>query len=238
MKLKFLLAITALILALCFTLAACGKQQSGGATADTATADTAETVDNAPAPSTASSSASSEEETTASAASSEAEASPSPAPAANIGNNEDILYEDDTPAQEEQREEDHEQQSSASSSKASSAASSSASSASSGNPAYQDDNKPVFTIAMTNKKTKKTYSASCSYATDKEDIAYASFFLPGGEYDVAVYEYTESRDKGDPLAEATYKNPIAEDKRKSIRVNYTPKDKKIEVTASTSSRTQ
>ena len=222
MKLKFLLTITALILALCFTLAACGKQQSGGATADTATADSPKTVGDAPAVESAVSAIPQEEGSSASSA-----ADPAP-----VTNNADAPKED-TPEAERHDDPQEEQ------SPASSAASSQTSSrSSSDNPAYQDDNKPVFTIAMTNKKTKKTYSASCSYTTDKEDVAYAAFFLPGGEYDVAVYEYTESKDRGDPLAESTYKNPVAEDKRKSIRVIYTPNDKKIEVTESTSSRTQ
>lgn len=240
MKLKFLLTITALMLTLCFTLAACGEQQTGGATADTATADSAETINTAPtAVNTPSASAEEDSSGSSSAAvSSEAEASPAPAQEAIIGNNEDILYEDDTPAQDEKQEEEHEEQHSSSSAVSSSASSNASSKVSSGNPAYKEDEKPVYTISMTNKKTKKTYSAACSYKTDKEDIASAAFFLPGGEYDVAVYEYTESKDKGDPLAEATYKNSIGEDKRKSVHVNYTPKDNKIEVVASTSSRNQ
>ena len=90
--------------------------------------------------------------------------------------------------------------------------------------------KPIFTITLTNKSTKKSYSASCNYTTDKEEVATAAFFLPGGEYDIAVYNYTESKDKGDPVAQATYKNNIADTKRRSVHVNYTPKDKKIEVT--------
>ena len=44
-------------------------------------------------------------------------------------------------------------------------------------------------------------------------------------------------DKDNPLAESTYNNAKAT-KRKSVRVYYTPKDKRIEVKESASSRTQ
>ena len=231
MKLKLLFTLTALVLALCFTLAACGEQQTGSATADSATADSAETVADAALPQSAPDSASSKEEVS-SASSSAADAAP--APVVNNAEAPDISYEEDTPVQEEKQEEQH-ASSSAASSKASSGASSKASS---GNPAYDEGEQPVFTISLTNKSTKKTYSASCSYKTDKEDVASAAFFLPGGEYDIAVYEYTESKDKGDPLAKSTYQNSIAENKRKSIVVSYTPKDNNIEVEVSTSSRNQ
>lgn len=230
MKLKLLLIVT--VLALCLTLAACGEQQTGGATSDTATADSADAVDNT-APANTSSSASPKEDPFGKPSPASSAVDSSPAPEANDDDNKNISHEADPPAQEEQPEV---QQSSGSA--ASSKASSKASSAPSGNPAYDEDEKPTFTISMTDRKTKKTYSAACSYITDKEDIASVAFFLPGGEYDVAVYEYTEEKDKGEPLAEATYKNSIGEDKRKSVHVNYTPKDNKIEVVASTSSRNQ
>ena len=105
------------------------------------------------------------------------------------------------------------------------------------NPAYDDDHRPQFTIVMTDKSNKKEYSAACSYASDKKDEAYASFFLPAGNYDIAVYEYADELDKEHPLAESAYNNAKAT-KRKSIRVYYTPKDKRIEVKESASSRTQ
>jgi hypothetical protein len=105
------------------------------------------------------------------------------------------------------------------------------------NPAYDDDHRPQFTIVMTDKSNKKEYSAACSYTSDKKDEAYASFFLPAGNYDIAVYEYADELDKEHPLAESAYNNAKAT-KRKSIRVYYTPKDKRIEVKESASSRTQ
>ena len=105
------------------------------------------------------------------------------------------------------------------------------------NPAYDDDHRPQFTIVMTDKSNKKEYSAACSYTSDKKDEAYASFFLPAGNYDIAVYEYADKIDKDNPLAESSYNNAKAT-KRKSVRVYYTPKDKRIEVKESASSRTQ
>lgn len=222
MKLKLLLTFTALVLALCFTLTACGKQQTGEATADSA-----ETIADAAVPQSASNSASSEEGLSSAASSAEAAS----APAEKNADTPEVSHGEETPAQEEGQQ--------SSSSAASSQASSSASSkASSGNPAYQDDEKPSFTISMTNKTTNKTYTASCSYLTDKEEVASAAFFLPGGEYDVAVYRYTESKDKGEPLAKTTFKNSVAEGKHRSFRVNYMPKENRLEVAESTSSRNQ
>lgn len=234
MKLKLLLTFTALVLTLCFILTACGEQQTGSATDDSATPDSAATIDTASAPANAASSSASSKEEDASASSAASSAvKAAPAPEVNNGTPE-VSHQEDTPVQEEQQAEEK----SASSAAPSSQASSKSSSSSSGNPAYKEDEKPIFTISLTNQSTKKTYSASCSYTTDKEEVASAPFYLPGGEYEIAVYEYTENKDKGEPLAKATYKNSIAEDKRRSVHVNYTPKDGKIEVVVSTSSRTQ
>ena len=218
----------------CLLLTACGQQNTNGAaTKDSATADSAETVSAAAPANTPTAEPAKEVDSSSSSASSTAASPAQNDPSPVVGNSDDIIvHEEDTPAQEEQQEEPKQEEQRSSSSAPASQSSSKAS------PAYADDEKPIFTITLTNKSTKKSYSASCNYTTDKEEVATAAFFLPGGEYDIAVYNYTESKDKGDPVAQATYKNNIADTKRRSVHVNYTPKDKKIEVSVSASSRTQ
>lgn len=235
MKHRLLLTLSACALMFCLLLSACGQQNTNGAaTKDSATADSAETVSAAAPVNTPTAEPAKEGYSSSSSASSSAASPAQNNPSPVVGNSDDIIvHEEDTPAQEEQQEEQR-----SSSSAPAPQSSSKASPASQGNPAYADDEKPIFTITLTNKSTKKSYSASCNYTTDKEEVATAAFFLPGGEYDIAVYNYTESKDKGDPVAQATYKNNIADTKRRSVHVNYTPKDKKIEVSVSTSSRNQ
>ncbi|MBQ6413493.1 MAG: hypothetical protein IJI19_08450 [Ruminococcus sp.] len=239
MKHRLLLTLSACALMFCLLLTACGQQNTNGAaTKDSATADSAETV-SAAAPANTPTAEPAKEADSASSSASSSAASPAQNTPNVVGNSDDIIvHEEDTPAQEEQQEEPEQEEQRSSSSAPAPQSSSKASPASQGNPAYADDEKPIFTITLTNKSTKKSYSASCNYTTDKEEAATAAFFLPGGEYDIAVYNYTESKDKGDPVAQATYKNNIANTKRRSVHVNYTPKDKKIEVTVSASSRTQ
>lgn len=239
MKHRLLLTLSACTLMFCLLLTACGQQNTNGAaTKDSATADSAETV-SAAAPANTPTAEPAKEADSASSSASSSAASPAQNTPNVVGNSDDIIvHEEDTPAQEEQQEEPEQEEQRSSSSAPAPQSSSKASPASQGNPAYADSDKPVFTITLTNKSTKKSYSASCNYTTDKEEVATAAFFLPGGEYDIAVYNYTESKDKGDPVAQATYKNNIADTKRRSVHVNYTPKDKKIEVTVSASSRTQ
>lgn len=239
MKHRLLLTLSACALMFCLLLTACGQQNTNGAaTKDSATADSAETVRAAAPANTPTAEPAKEADSSSSSASSSA-ASPAQNTPDVVGNSDDIIvHEEDTPAQEEQQEEPKQEEQRSSSSAPAPQSSSKASPASQGNPAYADDEKPIFTITLTNKSTKKSYSASCNYTTDKEEVATAAFFLPGGEYDIAVYNYTESKDKGDPVAQATYKNNIADTKRRSVHVNYTPKDKKIEVTVSASSRNQ
>ena len=240
MKHRLLLTLSACALMFCLLLTACGQQNTNGAaTKDSATADSAETVSAAAPANTPTAEPAKEVDSSSSSASSSAASPAQNDPSPVVGNSDDIIvHEEDTPAQEEQQEEPKQEEQRSSSSAPASQSSSKASPASQGNPAYADDEKPIFTITLTNKSTKKSYSASCNYTTDKEEVATAAFFLPGGEYDIAVYNYTESKDKGDPVAQATYKNNIADTKRRSVHVNYTPKDKKIEVTVSASSRTQ
>lgn len=239
MKHRLLLTLSACALMFCLLLTACGQQNTNGAaTKDSATADSAETVSAAAPANTPTAEPAKEADSSSSSASSSA-ASPAQNTPDVVGNSDDVIvHEEDTPAQEEQQEELEQEEQRSSSSAPAPQSSSKASPASQGNPAYADDEKPIFTITLTNKSTKKSYSASCNYTTDKKEVATAAFFLPGGEYDIAVYNYTESKDKGDPVAQATYKNNIADTKRRSVHVNYTPKDKKIEVTVSASSRTQ
>lgn len=237
MKHRLLLTLSACALMFCLLLTACGQQNTNGAaTKDSATADSAETVSAAAPANTPTAEPAKEADSSSSSASSSA-ASPAQNTPDVVGNSDDVIVrEEDTPVQEEQQEEPEQEEQRSSSSAPQS--SSKASPASQGNPAYADSDKPVFTITLTNKSTKQSYSASCNYTTDKEEVATAAFFLPGGEYDVAVYHYTEGKDKGDPVAQATYKNNIADTKRRSIHVNYTPKDSKIEVAVSASSRNQ
>lgn len=129
--------------------------------------------------------------------------------------------------------------SSSSASSASSDASSSAQETHAPNPAYQDGDLPSFTVTLTDTSdSQKTYSASCSYATKEEEYAVAAFFLPGGEYEVKVFEYNESKDKGEPLASGRFNNDIAADKRNNIQIKYTPSSGKIEVLEKTVTRTQ
>ena len=233
MKHRLLLTLSACALMFCLLLSACGQQNTNGAaTKDSATADSAETVSAAAPANTPTAEPAKGADSSSSSASSSAASPAQNNPSPVVGNSDDVIvHEEDTPAQEEQQEEQR-------SSSSAPQSSSKASPASQGNPAYADDEKPIFTITLTNKSTKKSYSASCNYTTDKEEVATAAFFLPGGEYDIAVYNYTESKDKGDPVAQATYKNNIADTNRRSVHVNYTPKDKKIEVAVSASSRNQ
>lgn len=239
MKHRLLLTLSACALMFCLLLTACGQQNTNGAaTKDSATADSAETVSAAAPANTPTAEPAKEADSSSSSASSSA-ASPAQNTPDVVGNSDDVIVrEEDTPVQEEQQEEPEQEEQRSSSSAPAPQSSSKASPASQGNPAYADDEKPIFTITLTNKSNKKSYSASCNYTTDKEEVATAAFFLPGGEYDIAVYNYTESKDKGDPVAQATYKNNIADTKRRSIHVNYTPKDSKIEVAVSASSRNQ
>lgn len=107
-----------------------------------------------------------------------------------------------------------------------------------GNPAYQDGEKPVYTISLTEKTTKQTYSAACNYADDNEDFAFVNFYLPGGEYEIAVYEYSDTGEKTDPIATGGLKNKIAADKRNTIQVSYTPSTGKVMAQTVISKRTQ
>ena len=106
-----------------------------------------------------------------------------------------------------------------------------------GNPAYQDGEKPVYTISLTEKTTKQTYSAACNYADDNEDFAFVNFYLPGGEYEIAVYEYSDTGEKTDPIATGGLKNKIAADKRNTIQVSYTPSTGRVMAQTVISKRT-
>lgn len=225
-----IILILALLTGLCLT--ACGNKDNG-ATPDSASVDQSATADSREESSAAAQAASSGNKDDAddksdAPASSKASGADAAAPQQeNAQNNDDnAVEEENAPAPEKQEQ----------SSPKKSSGSQSASSVSP-NPAYDDDHRPQFTIVLTDKSSKKEYSAACSYTTDKENEAYASFFLPAGNYDIAVYEYADKIDKDHPLAESAYHNDKAT-KRKSIRVYYTPKDNKIEVKESASSRTQ
>lgn len=232
MNKRIVLLLLTMVLALSFTLAACGDNTQG-ASPDSATADSASKDSSAASSFAASSSVSSQADDQDNA---------SPAPAAdnnsandsnNSGNN-NAQDEKSSPAPANNNNNDN-----GSSQQASSKASSQASSkASSGNPAYKEGEEPSYTIAMTNKSTKKTYSAGCSFSKDDEKLVTTTFFLPGGDYDVAVYAYTEEKDKGDPKATDTFKNSIGEKERKSIRVTYNTETGKIKVEEMKSDRNQ
>nr|WP_316613799.1 hypothetical protein [uncultured Ruminococcus sp.] len=232
MKKRLIPIILILALLMGLSLTACGNKDNGAAP-DSASADQSATADSREASSAAAQAASSANKDDAddkseAPASSKASGADAAAPQQeNAQNNDDnAVEEENAPAPEKQEQ----------STPKKSSGSQSASSVSP-NPAYDDDHRPQFTIVMTDKSSKKEYSAACSYTTDKENEAYASFFLPAGNYDIAVYEYADKIDKDHPLAESAYHNDKAT-KRKSIRVYYTPKDNKIEVKESASSRTQ
>lgn len=230
-----LLLILALLMGL--SLTACGEKDDG-ATPDSASADQSATVDSrgASSASSAKAPANGEEEKNDSSASSESSKGSGGAPGA--APQQDIVQNDaDDNGGEEQSADDPASEKKTQSGSTKQSSDSDSTSSVSPNPAYDDDHRPQFTIVMTDKSSKKEYSAACSYTTDKKDEAYASFFLPAGNYDIAVYEYADKLDKDHPLAESSFNNAKAT-KRKSIRVFYTPKDDRIEVKESASSRTQ
>ena len=235
---KYLIPII-LILALLMSLSlsACG-QKDNGATSDSASADQSAAADSrgAATASSAEAPANGDEEKSDSSASSEASkgsgGSPGEAPQQDI-----VVNDADENGGEEQKADDPAPEKKAEGGSTKQSSDSGSTSSVSPNPAYDDDHRPQFTIVMIDKSSKKEYSAACSYTTDKKDEAYASFFLPAGNYDIAVYEYADKVDKDNPLAESSYNNAKAT-KRKSVRVYYTPKDKRIEVKESASSRTQ
>lgn len=231
MKKRLIPIILIVALLLSVFLTACGNKNNG-ATPDSASADQSATADSREMSSAASADKKDEgadDKSDSPAASKNADAAPAAPVQENVQNNADNGGEEqaaETPAPEKQEQ----------STPKKSAGNTPASSVSP-NPAYDDDHRPQFTIVMTDKSSKKEYSAACSYTTDKKEEAYASFFLPAGNYDIAVYEYADKIDKEHPLAESAYNNAKAT-KRKSIRIYYTPKDNRIEVKESASSRTQ
>ncbi|MEE3491662.1 hypothetical protein [Ruminococcus sp.] len=240
---KYLIPII-LILALLMglSLTACG-QKDNGATSDSASADQSATADSRgtssalSAVSSVEAPANGDEEKSDYSASSEAAKGSGGSPGA-AANQQDIVVNDaDENGEEEQKANDPAPEKKAEGGSTKQSSGSGSTSSASPNPAYDDGHRPQFTIVMTDKSSKKEYSAACSYTTDKKDEAYASFFLPAGNYDIAVYEYADKIDKDHPLAESAYNNAKAT-KRKSIRIYYTPKDKRIEVKESASSRTQ
>ena len=235
MKKRLLPIILILALLTGLSLTACGEKDNG-ATPDSASADQVATDDSrtassvaaaTPSASSADADEGSDEDSSASDGGSKASGGSSAAAAPqqeNVQNNND-----DGSGEEQAADPVPEKKAQGGTAKQSSG--------SAPNPAYDDDHRPQFTIVMTDKSSKKEYSAACSYTTDKKDEAYASFFLPAGNYDIVVYEYTDKLDKDHPLAKSSYNNAKAT-KRKSIRVYYTPKDDRIEVKESASSRTQ
>lgn len=235
MKKRFLPIILIFALLMGLSLTACGNKDNG-ATPDSASADQSATDDSrevsSSAAASAGASANEDDDKGDSSASSEASkasgGSSAAAPQQGSGQSND-----DSNSEDGQSADDPAPEKKSGSLKSGSGSTSSVSP----NPAYDDDHRPQFTIVMTDKSSKKEYSAACSYTSDKKDEAYASFFLPAGNYDIAVYEYADELDKEHPLAESAYNNAKAT-KRKSIRVYYTPKDKRIEVKESASSRTQ
>ena len=235
MKKRLLPIILIFALLMGLSLTACGNKDNG-ATPDSASADQSATDDSrevsSSAAASAGASANEDDDKGDSSASSEASkasgGSSAAAPQQGSGQSND-----DSDSGDGQSADDPAPEKKSGSLKSGSGSTSSVSP----NPAYDDDHRPQFTIVMTDKSNKKEYSAACSYTSDKKDEAYASFFLPAGNYDIAVFEYADKIDKDNPLAESSYNNAKAT-KRKSVRVYYTPKDKRIEVKESASSRTQ
>lgn len=223
--------ILALLMGLCLT--ACGDKDSG-ATPDSASADQSATADSRVTSSAAAPAASSADK----AGADDKDDSPAASRSADAAapQQENVQNNENNTGEEEQSADDPTPEKQEKSTPKKSSDNTPASSVSP-NPAYDDDHRPQFTIVMTDKSSKKEFSAACSYTTDKQKEAYASFFLPPGNYDIAVYEYADKLDKDHPLAQSAYNNANAT-KRKSIRVYYTPKDNRIEVKESASSRTQ
>ncbi len=231
MKKRLIPIILILVLLMGLSLTACGNKDNG-ATPDSASADQSATADSRVTSSAVARAASSANKDDSADGKGDSPASSRSADTAQAAPRQEHVQNNN--AGEEDREPAPEQQEQSASKK--NPGNTPASSASP-NPAYDDDHRPQFTIVMTDKSSKKEYSAACSYTTDKENEAYASFFLPAGNYDIAVYEYADKIDKDHPLAESAYNNAGAT-KRKSVRVYYTPKDNRIEVKESASSRTQ
>ncbi|MBQ9680194.1 MAG: hypothetical protein IJV48_05890 [Ruminococcus sp.] len=221
MKQRLLIILTALVLAVCFVLTACGEDQTEGATPDNAESVVVRTVTATPIPTTAEASADKASSVASSSASSSAVSF--------------SAEENNTPQEEQivtsQPEEEQQEQTPKTSSSASSKASS-------GNPAYRDGKKPNFTITMLNTDTKKSYSASCNYSADKENVAIASFFLPGGNYEITVSPYEDGEALSGAVATGMYKNSIGETERKSVRVNYNAVTGTIEIEEVKSNRNQ
>lgn len=214
------------VLTVCFVLTACGEDQTEGATPDNAESVVVRTVTADPIPTTA--------EKSADKASSDASSSASSSAVSSSA--EEIAVEENHDDQEEQivtsqPEEEQLEQTPKTSSSASSKASS-------GNPAYRDGKKPNFTITMLNTDTKKSYSASCNYSADKENVAIASFFLQGGTYEITVSPYEDGEALSGAVATGIYKNDIGETDRKSVRVNYNAVTGTIEIEEVKSNRNQ
>lgn len=214
------------VLTVCFVLTACGEDQTEGATPDNAESVVVRTVTADPIPTTAATSADKASSVASSSSSSSAVSSSA----------EEIAIEENHDDQEEQivtsqPEEEQQEQTPKTSSSASSKASS-------GNPAYRDGKKPNFTITMLNTDTKKSYSASCNYSADKENVAIASFFLPGGTYEITVSPYEDGEALSGAVATGIYKNDIGETDRKSVRVNYNAVTGTIEIEEVKSNRNQ
>lgn len=222
MKRKLWIILMALALTVCFVLTACGEDKTEGATPDNAESVVVRTVTATPIPTTAATSADKASSVASSSASSSAA--------------EEIAVEENHDDQEEQivtsqPEEEQQEQTPQTSSSASSKTSS-------GNPAYSDGKKPNFTITMLNTNTKKSYSASCNYSADKENVAVAAFFLPGGNYEITVSPYEDGEALSGAVATGMYKNDIGETERKSVRVNYNAVTGTIEVEEVKSTRNQ
>ena len=105
-------------------------------------------------------------------------------------------------------------------------------------PIYSEDDKPSFTIAVTNKDTNKAYSASCGYMTDEKKAGGVNFFLPGGEYHIAIYPYDDGKTMGAPLMTKEYRVNCKADEKKTIRIVYNIDPKAIEVEEVKSDRNQ
>ena len=97
--------------------------------------------------------------------------------------------------------------------------------------AVSDSMTPSFTITMKNLSTKKTYSAACSYAADKEGVATAYFFITGGEYEIDIAEYSDTGEAVVPEATGSYSNPVGTNERQYVRVDYSPETGIVEITA-------
>ena len=233
MKNKALILILTLALALCPVLAACGKTE-GDSTPDSASATQSvrATMPASYVPYAASSAAAASSEENQDAQQDERDQNDQNDNDENKDNAERQADRDDNQDsqdnQDNKDDQDNKEESPASSNGDQEKQSSDSSSAVA-EPIYSEDEKPSFTIAVTNKGTKKSYSASCGHMKDDKNAGGVNFFLPGGDYHIAIYPYKNGETMGAPLITKEYTLNGKDDEKKTVKVVFKTDPKSIEV---------